>query len=506
MSLDLTGGLLVSLLLDDLKPVLARHPRFRENAGETFAVFNNQILYKDVSLSIGALRGDTTRLSPDYYVATKVGRVVAAHVDGKPGSFLEWLQETNTPPPPGMYYLEVEGIDEQTRQIRFIVATYRTVEHTLPEAEGSGVSVALDIPIALVRPSDPLIEIERAGTKFWLKTFTPTLSLIRTDTNAVLVPGVDWWIERRVTHPLLAQTLGGAQEVDLPRPLTNIAVLDEDGNVLRAGRDWTFTPEGRIRLANWTPAGKAYSVQGTALLDPTTTAPVHPENRVTIPITAPETLVTESVVYWTSEGTFTVADTVVAPDGERYLTTLLLPGNELRLEAQVAAPQVFAHAKKMEMTNTLVPGVNLALGDLVTVGDRACILVSDTEADTYRIYGGKDNVSLEITIKSNDLATSSELASIVKRYLLIEGRNRLESAGVSIFSAPFSYQGDGRDASGTVVTHSVTLSVSLAADWEYYEPIVNRITAIDLDLFAVEALVSPYLEVGGRTAFTTSYY
>lgn len=329
---------------------------------------------------------------------------------------------------------------------------------------------------------------------------------MRSDTGATLAPGLDWWVERTVTHPLVAATMGGRQVLDLTAPLFNVDVLDEDGNTLRKGQDWQFTDGGAIQLAPWTPAGKAYSIRGIDRVNPVTSFLVHPENKVTVTVTAPEVLVEDSTIYWTSEGTYALADTVIGPDGQRYLKNLLLPGTELRWEAQVAHPQVYSNAKKMEMTAALVPGVNLALGDMVEAGDRICVLVMEDEGDTYRIFGGKDNVSLEITIKSNDLSTSSELATLVKRYLLVEGRNRLESAGISVFSAPFSYQGDVRDASGTTTTHSVSLSVSLAADWEYYEPIVNRITAIDLDLVVVDAIVTPYVQAAGRTAFVSSYY
>ena len=508
MSLDLTGALLVSFILSELKPVLARHPRFRASGGEAFETFANLVMARDVSVTIGNLRGESTRLSPDYFLGTAVGRALVAQLDGKPGSFVEWLQEVDPSrvlPAPGMYYLGVDTVDEQTRDVRFVTQALRTASGSVTNADGTVVGVNPEIPLHLVQATDSAIQFERAGSRMWLLYYTEALELTRTDTGAALEPGVDWWLERTVRIPL-AVTRGGAQLVQSPSGIINLTILDGAGVPLRKGVDWRYVNGGHISLSAWTAPGEELTAVGMSRVDPREAPLVHPENKIGLDLTTGETLQEDSLLYWTPVGSFLPSDVVTGSDGSIYIKYLLAPGDDLRWEAQAGTVQAYASAKKMEMTTQLVPGLNLALGDLVEVGDQCCILVTQDVSDVYKIYGGKDNVSFDLTVKTNDLNTSSELAGLVKRYLLVEGRNRMESAGVTIFSAPTSYQGSDKDASGTSASHSVVLSVSAAADWEYYEPIINRITAVGLDLVVTEGIPKPKAGLSGRTAFVTSYF
>lgn len=503
MSLDLTGGLLVSFLLGEILPALSRHPRFRTNAGETFTVFSNTIMFNDVSVTLGNLRGETTRLSPDYFVGTLFGRATMARLEGKAGAFLEWLREVDpsqATPEAGVYQLHVDSVNEQTREVRFIRAATRSVYGAVESADGTVIGVDPSIPIELVHPQDTTLQFERSGTRIYLQTFTNHLDLVRADTGTVLSPGSEWWLERTCSITLTDSTAGGSQVLDYPDTMVNMQVLDGDGDTLRAGSDWKVTPDGRIELADWTPAGEVRTARGVIHVTPTDENLVHPENFLTVVANPGETVVPSSLRIVAPDTT-----TVTTSTGAICLKQLLMPGESLRWDALVASAQVYATAKKMEMAANLIPGLNLAIGDLVEVGDQCCILVSPDECETHEVYGGKDNVSVDITVKANDLMTAGELAGIIKRYLLIEGRDRMESAGVTIYSAPYSYQGDRRDESGAAATHSVVLNVSLAADWEYYKPLVNRVSAVDLDLVVTTGRATPGVSVGGRTAFVTSY-
>ena len=181
MGMDLTGGLLVSFLMSELQPVLARHPRYRTNDGETYQVFSNLIMFRDVSVTIGNLRGESTRLSPDYFVGTSLGRAVVAQIEGHAGSFIEWIQEidpTLQTPAPGMYLLAVAGVDEATRQVRFVQEFSRSAYGAIENADGSTIVVRPEIPLNLVQATDPTVQFERAGTRMWLTRFTPTLDLM----------------------------------------------------------------------------------------------------------------------------------------------------------------------------------------------------------------------------------------------------------------------------------------------------------------------------------------
>jgi hypothetical protein len=173
-------------------------------------------------------------------------------------------------------------------------------------------------------------------------------------------------------------------------------------------------------------------------------------------------------------------DLIWNADGTATLKHLLDVSDCLRWNIRIQEPQVFINFKKNARNPGLLPGLDVMVGDLVEVGDQVAIIVFPDVCEVYEVYGSKDGIGFDITVKSNDLRTSSELAGLVKTFLLIEGRQRLESCGLTVMSVSSSYQGEARDASGTAASHSVVLSVTAAADWEVHKPLVNRVTYIDL--------------------------
>ena len=88
----------------------------------------------------------------------------------------------------------------------------------------------------------------------------------------------------------------------------------------------------------------------------------------------------------------------------------------------------------------------------------------------------------------------------------MQGRDRMESAGITVFSVGYGYGGEQRDASGTAVSHPVVLNVTLAADWETYDPVLSSIAWIDLDLEVSEATPRSLFKAADRTPFITSYF
>lgn len=508
MSLDLTGGLLISFILDEIRPVLARHPRYRDNDGAAFQTFANMILFRDVSVTLGGLRGDATRYSPDNYMGTFEGRTMVARIDGKPGTFIEWAREVDpsgADPKPGMYLLHVDSVDEQTREVQFITQALRTIKGGLAEADGTVIVVDPSIPIRYVQPSVPGVGVEKAGTTLWLLDFVESLDFVRTDTGETLTPGEHWKIRRTITYPL-GVTTGSSQAFDPPEHLENLTVLSTAGRTLRQGVDWAFNNQGRIEVPRWTPPGETWIARGVGTLDPRSVPLIHPENRLEVALGPGETLADESIHGCTPEGDFGADGLVQALDGGVYLRRLLTPGDLLEWEAQASTSQVFSTAKKMEMTTELIPGMHIAIGDAVTPNDQCCVVVSPEPGPVYRIFGGKDGVGFDLTVKSNDLSTTTELASMLRRHLMIEGRDRMESVGVNIQTVSYSYQGEQRDPSGTAMTHSGVLNVTLSADWELHLPIVDRVKSVGFDLVVAEGFVRPSAAMAGRTQFLTSYY
>lgn len=488
MSTDLTGGALVSFILSELRPVVARHPRFRANAGTTLAGFSNLIAYNDLSLTVTNVRANGDLQSPDAFVATLMGRAVHARLEDKPGAFIEWARETDpsgVTPEAGVYYFAVDAVNEATREVRLVLERYRWMEGS---ASGTGTIIFLhpSIPMEDVRPQDPAAQVVQRGGKLVLLNYVQELVLLRD--GAPLRPGIDWWVEVEESHVLVGDAPGGAmQGLMVPPGWTTLQLLDQDDYTLRQGIDWRLEREAFVWLAPWTLPGSTIRAVGSWRRTPGPGCPVAaPENFLSPVVSPGEEAVPSQCSYSLTRGDFGSDDLLWLPDGRVVLKQLLEPGDRLRWEIRTKQPQVYLSAKKLALNPNLLPGLAVAIGDQVEVGDAAALIVFPQRCETYDVYGAKDGVSFDIVIKSNDLTTSSELASLVRSYLMVEGRNSLESAGMTVQRVAPSYQGDAKDASGTSSTHTVTLAVSGLADWEIHRPLINRVD--DIDVMGVRAL------------------
>ena len=507
--IDLCGGFLSTFVLGELLPVVSRHPRFRDNDGSGLISFSNLIAYKDVSLQVGDIRTDGNRLSPDNYMCTLHGKVCAAKLDGANGSFVEWTRETDAAAiPPGLYYLGIEAVNEETREVKAVMQPYRWMEGRLSQGAGSYIHVASGISAYNVEPTDPAVEFMHAsGNRLLLLTFTDTLSLRTKDTHQLLQAGTDWWVETR-EQQLLVTTTGGVQRgVPLPEGVSDFVLL-EHGVELRQGYDWDYDGEGQIRLPAWTLAGSPIYIDGTFRSTPSGLNYIHPENFIDANRTVEETPVPEQCALTLRRGVW--ADALVwLPDGRAVFKHLMTPSDQGRWELRIKRPQVYKTFKKMAVNPEFLPGLSLAVGDMVEAGDQIALIVFPRRCEIYEVYGSKEGVTFDLTVKANDLLTATELAQLARTYLAVAGRDRLEAAGLTIQSISQSSQGGQKDSSGTATTYSVVLSVSALADWELHKPLVNRVDDIEVDFtpisFQTDFQVMGEVTAFGQSQFTPAY-
>src|ERR1035437_9904558 len=122
------------------RDVVERNPRFKQTLGEVTFPANAIMRWKDVWVSVTSVTTSGTRLSPDYFMCTQIGRAILAKVGDKDGQFIEWTRETDKTrqtPTAGVYYLNVDFFDDQTRDLGLTVHKFRWVEGKLKEAEGT---------------------------------------------------------------------------------------------------------------------------------------------------------------------------------------------------------------------------------------------------------------------------------------------------------------------------------------------------------------------------------
>ena len=500
--IDLTGGLLASFILGELRPVLARHPRFRDNDGSALVQFSNLISYNDVSLTVSGLTSDGTVLSPDSFMCTAMGRACVAKLEGYNGSFIEWIRETDLTAAAGIYYLAVTAVNQETREVQAVMETYRWLEGSIAEGYGSRCYLAGGIPASVVVPVDSTVDYVQRQFCIEILSYVENLALRRTDTNVVLTPGVDYWLEMPETR-LLVVADGGKQEgIPVPEDCVSFRLL-EDGNELRRDVDWMWDGDSAIKLPAWTTAGASIYIDGTFRKTPSGSNYIHGENFLNASLAEGEELVAGQATYSLVRGEY-LDDLAWTSDGRACFKHLLAEGDRATWEIRIRKPQETITFKKMAVNPGFLPGLEVAVGDLVEVGDQLALIVFPSRCEVYEVYGGKEGVTFDLAIKSNDMLTSSELGGLVRTYLAVGGRDRLESCGLTINRILTSYQGSQRDNSGTSASHTITLSVSAQADWEVHKPLVNRVDAIDLD-FSPALKVMAQVSAAGATRFVPAY-
>jgi hypothetical protein len=600
--LDLTGANLASYILRTCRDVVSSNPRFRQSLGDVAVFSNNKVSFGDAQIIVKNVTAAGTRLSPDYFMFTQRGRALVAKVADKAGTFLEWI----IPIPdghswklidPGVYYLNVNSVNEQTREVSLNMKKYEWREGGIWNAAGSYIYFNATINTSDIVVTDAVTgDVLVPGTDYlvlpWgilLQSFINYPIITLGSGGTTLTPYADFWYQRPATINL-GSSIGGKQLFSLEGTWAKLQITDINGYVLRPNSDYTFTPPSVIRTASWNPPGADLIATGLRIMSPVTplgfasgvlnsisatdvlfgsisfqigtgtvytvyvgaapnsppansfytgslqntladlaatintntatlkvnaaigtnlstgfptltiaenvgvsgsltiisvisaftTSAIHPENTLQFSLSSGESLALGQVFVNTSaESNLTL---VVEEDGTVTLPSPLQPGQNMHYEVRIdTGPETQLTVYKRALSDIIVPGFRIALGDSVVVGDQVAIIVSPHICETYDVYGSKDNVNFVLDIKANDYATASEVSELIKQTLLITRRTVMEMDGVTIFEAAREIQGEARDDSGTATRYIATLSVSAMCDWKVFIPLVTRIAAIDVN-------------------------
>lgn len=512
--IDLTGAALSNFLLPELRNVVIRHPRFRKNAGTVVYAFSSLTNHNDVNIKLANINAAGTRLSPDLFMGTQIGRSTVAKIEDKEGLFIEWAQEVDVDDKgllqPGMYYLGVSAINEETGVVDLDLMKMDWKEYQQPHAAtGSIIHVSThfradELVLTGIDPDSYRV----GGRTITLLKYVADLDIAELGSGQALIAGVDYWVERDETI-VIGTTTGGEQDLVVPANYSHVEFVDQDGYVLAHPADYTWVNDRVIRLTLITPSNLTISAVGTFKYDPKVVGFVDPENIIYAfdPNTPP---VANQFLYRLMRGTFDYTNTVVV-DGNVCLTELQEPGDKLYWEVRLQGPLTSAQVRKCTVSSTLIPGMLVAIGDQVIEGDQAVVIVFPSAGETYELYGSKENVTFDIEVQTNDLNTSSELASDIRTSLLVRLRDRFETAGLTIFEISKVYRGEQKDSSGTGTRHTVALSVQAAADWEFRKPTVTRIADIQyeglhvINSFPGKPIILPRVHAFGVYRFVPSY-
>ena len=380
-----------------------------------------------------------------------------------------------------------------------------------------------------------------------------------------LTPLVDFWYQRPQSAVLIQSTVSGSQLANIPSPYISVTLSDQSGYILRPGLDYVFQGPQWVVLSQYTPAGSTITANMVVKVNPYNAVGIAPENYLQVNLGPNETLAPGQVFINTPAGSFT--NPTPQPDGSLLIPQLLQPGDFLRWEVRIDSGEMKSSAKKWEINNLtqvdpntityaridaegnitqnltasfvenadpsqlqgvvqtsagqplllnglqnpILPGLRLAIGDNVVVGDQCAIVVNPGLCETYEVFGSKENLSFTLEVKANDLQTSSDLAEMIKRELLVMRRDNTEADGLTIFEVNRSFVGQARDLSATAPSYVNTVTVSAAADWKVYIPLVTRLTHFEIAETMVQTdflgklQMAPRMKAFGSEIFIPSY-
>lgn len=500
--LDLTGGNLTAYLLREVSEIVGKHPRFRNSGGQVSFSNNNSITIGNVQVIVKNISTQGTRLSPDYFMCTLRGQAILAKVSDADGSFVEWVEEVNPSLiDPGVYYIVVDSVVEKSQEVTLSVQKFLWREGHVKNTQGSLVhfSAGIDTTTVAVEDGASHTTVDFTPFKGYIILSQPVDTLSITYQSNPLVPGVDFWFERQSSVVIANSTIFGVQDIAVPTTFLTVVFTDQDGYQLVQGKDYTYvTPDNSIiRLAPWSPQGSKLTATGLMKLNPNSTLAIQPENILPIILQPGQTLAKGQTFIKTSQGDFTDADVIVRTDGAIQLPVVMAPGEwydyEVRIdtgltEGIIAKKQSLNRLQKVVLDQNqtelsrkdVIPGVWVAIGDSVVVGDQVAIIVSPVLTETYEVFGSKENLTFTIDVKANDLMTASELSELIKAEWTFRNRDNMEADGITIFEVAREQAGESRDASGTAASYTYSLNVTAACDWKGLVPLVNRVTDVQV--------------------------
>jgi hypothetical protein len=548
--LDLTGGNLVAYLLRIIRDAVDRNPRFKKTLGEVSYPANTMIRWKDAWIIIKNVASSGNRLSPDYFMCTQLGRAILGKFEDKEGCFIEYLRETDPTlalQDPGVYYINVDYVSEQTRDVGFTVQKYIWREGCIKQAAGSQVFfrqglidptydspgimnnqvVDLTTLTAHDATTGAVVNFNAFNTSYggFANLLTPCEQLVFNFQNGTpLNPFTDFWYQRPQSMVVCQSTKGGFERelINIPVPYVSVNFTDQTGYQLRPNLDYTFYGGPQwIQLSQTAPPGSTITANMVVKLNPYTTPGTNPENILPTNVGPNQSLAEGQVFIHTPAGDFPN----VTPDaqGNVVLPVLLQPGQWCRWEVRILDQRYLAKGRKLELSNFVIvdpnsitysvpkptpqnptptqkeqdtagkpllnnagqlqyvfPGLWLAIGDQVVVGDQIAVIVSPVTTEVYEIFGSKDNLTITLEVKANDLQTASMLSEMLKEQLLIRRRNYMEQDGITVFEASRDFIGQQRDPSATASTYTFNISVTAMCDWKVYVPLVNRVTQFEI--------------------------
>ena len=131
--------------------------------------------------------------------------------------------------------------------------------------------------------------------------------------------------------------------------------------------------------------------------------------------------------------------------------------------------------------NTAIPGVILAFGDRIKVGDEQAVIIEKEQCETAKVYGGRWQMSVDIITVSQDPDQQERLTDYAVSMFWAQWQDKLVDEGLNV--TEFSLTGESEDLELDIPEeYSFTggISFNVETDWELSFPLITKLRYINL--------------------------
>jgi len=131
--------------------------------------------------------------------------------------------------------------------------------------------------------------------------------------------------------------------------------------------------------------------------------------------------------------------------------------------------------------NTAIPGVVLAFGDRLRVGDEQVVVVENEENENAKVYGGRWSMSFDLIGVAQDADQQERLLDHAVSILWAEWQDKLVDEGIILHD--FSLSGEAEDLEIEVpeeYSYTGGINFAVETDWELAMPLISKIRRINI--------------------------
>lgn len=162
------------------------------------------------------------------------------------------------------------------------------------------------------------------------------------------------------------------------------------------------------------------------------------------------------------------------PDAGTFVYPRVLePGQWLEVEYRAADVDQGTYPIRPNWAdNRAIPGVTLAFGQELNVGDTMVVVVQPRRLPASLVYGGQWTLSLDVDVVARDVHDQQYIADRTVMHLIAVSRTRLVEEGLNIVEVSLGGESEEQyDETADMYYFNSNFSMSVETDWQYHVPI-----------------------------------